>query len=40
MLVHDLDITISNATTGQILRQLTLDPTHRYQPQNGGLPET
>ncbi len=32
-LVHDLDITISHATTGEVLRHLTLDPTRRYQPQ-------
>ena len=33
-LIHDLDITISHATTGEILRHLTLDTTRRYQPQN------
>ncbi len=33
-LVHDTDITISDATTGQLLRQLTLDTTRTYQPQN------
>lgn len=27
-----LDITISDANTGEILRQLTLDTTRRYQP--------
>lgn len=32
-LVHDLEITIIDATTGELLRQLTLDPTRRYQPQ-------
>ena len=31
--IHGLNITISDATTGEILRHLTLDPTHRYQPQ-------
>ena len=37
-LIHDLDITISNATTGEILRELTLDTTRRYQPQNKTTP--
>jgi transposase InsO family protein len=32
LLVQDLDITIVNATTGEILRELTLDPTRDYQP--------
>jgi transposase InsO family protein len=32
LLVHDLDITIINATTGEILRELVLDPTRDYQP--------
>ena len=32
LLVQDLDITIINATTGEILRELTLDPTRDYQP--------
>jgi len=31
-LVQDLDITIIDATTGEILRKLTLDPTRNYQP--------
>ena len=29
---RDLDITIINATTGEILRELTLDPNRDYQP--------
>ncbi|MBD8057852.1 hypothetical protein IC607_02585 [Cellulomonas sp. JH27-2] len=33
LLVEDLDIRIINATTGEILRELTLDPTRDYQPQ-------
>ena len=37
-LIHDLDITITNATTGEILRELTLDTTRRYQPQNKTTP--
>lgn len=32
VLVHDLDITVIDRTTGEILRQLTLDETRRYQP--------
>jgi len=32
LLIHDLDVTIINATTGQILRELTIDPTRDYQP--------
>ena len=31
-LVHDLDIRIIDAATGELLRDLTLDPTRRYQP--------
>jgi hypothetical protein len=33
VLVADLDIRIIHATTGEILRHLTLDPTRDYQPQ-------
>lgn len=32
LLVHDLDIRIINAATGEILRDLILDPTRDYQP--------
>lgn len=32
LLVHDLDIRIINAATGELLRELTLDPTRDYQP--------
>jgi transposase InsO family protein len=32
MLVNDLDIRIIHATTGEVLRTLTLDPNRRYQP--------
>jgi transposase InsO family protein len=32
VLVHDLDIHVIDAATGEVLRQLTLDPTHNYQP--------
>ena len=33
MIIHDLDIRIINPTSGELLRQLTLDPTRDYQPQ-------
>jgi len=33
MLIHDLDIRVIDAITGELLRQLTLDPTRDYQPQ-------
>ena len=33
MIANDLDIRIINPTTGELLRQLTLDPTRDYQPQ-------
>jgi hypothetical protein len=36
MLIQDLDIHIINATTGELIRELTLDPTKDYQPQNQG----
>ncbi|MGH3658483.1 MAG: integrase core domain-containing protein [Micromonosporaceae bacterium] len=32
VLVHDRDIRIIDAATGELLRELTLDPTKRYQP--------
>jgi hypothetical protein len=31
ILVQDLDIRIIDAATGELLRELTLDPTKRYQ---------
>lgn len=34
MLIQDLKIRIIAATTGEILRELILDPTKDYQPQN------
>jgi transposase InsO family protein len=33
VLVHDLDIRIINPATGELLRELTLDPRRNYQPQ-------
>jgi len=35
MLVHDLDIRIVNAATGELLRDLALDPKRDYQPRRG-----
>ena len=32
LLIRDLDVTIINLTTGEILRELTIDPTRNYQP--------
>ena len=33
VLIHNLDIRIINPSTGELLRELTLDPTRDYQPQ-------
>jgi transposase InsO family protein len=33
MLVRDLDVRIINAATGELIRELTLDPTRDYQPR-------
>jgi hypothetical protein len=33
VLIQDLDIRIINAATGELLRQLTLNPTRDYQPR-------
>jgi transposase InsO family protein len=40
MLIQDLDIHIVHAHTGELLRQLILDPTKDYQPQNAENPRT
>ena len=32
LLIADLDIRVIHAATGELLRHLTLDPTHDYQP--------
>jgi len=32
LLVHDLDVTVINAATGELLRQLAIDPDRDYQP--------
>ena len=32
LLIHDLDVRVVHATTGELLRELTIDPTRDYQP--------
>ena len=34
MIIHNLNVRIINPTTGELLRQLTLDPNRDYQPQH------
>jgi transposase InsO family protein len=34
MLVQDLDVRIINAATGELIRELTINPTRDYQPRN------
>ena len=38
MLVQDLHVRVINAATGELLRELTIDPTRDYQPT--GDPQT
>lgn len=33
VLIHNHDIRVINTDTGELLRELTLDPTRDYQPQ-------
>ena len=33
LLVHDLDIRVVNAITGELLQELTLEPNRDYQPR-------
>lgn len=40
MVIHDTDVTISDATTGEIIRELTIDPTRDYQPRESGQRKT
>jgi hypothetical protein len=40
MLIHDADVTICDATTGEIIRELTIDPTRDYQPRESGQRKT
>ncbi|WP_239536612.1 hypothetical protein [Arthrobacter roseus] len=32
LLIQELDVTVTNATTGEILRELTINLNHDYQP--------
>jgi transposase InsO family protein len=34
MLVQDLEVRVINAATGELIRELTIDPTRDYQPRN------
>jgi transposase InsO family protein len=40
MLIHDAEVTISNAVTGEIIRELTIDPTRDYQPRQRKTPRS
>jgi hypothetical protein len=33
VLIQDHNVHVINATTGEVLRELTIDPTRDYQPQ-------
>ncbi|MCW2769301.1 MAG: integrase catalytic subunit [Aeromicrobium sp.] len=34
MLTNDLDVRVVNTITGELLRELTIDPSRDYQPRN------
>ena len=34
LLIQDLNVRIVNATTGELLRELVIDPSRDYQPRN------
>ncbi|MDQ0866361.1 IS481 family transposase [Arthrobacter globiformis] len=40
MLIHDTDVTISDTATGEIIRELTIDPTRDYQPRQRKTPRS
>jgi transposase InsO family protein len=40
MLIHDTDVTISDTTTGEIIRELRIDPTRDYQPRQRKTPRS
>jgi transposase InsO family protein len=40
LLIHDLHVRVINAATGDLLRELTIDPTRDYQPRHPKTPET
>ncbi len=39
LLVHDLHVRVIHATTGQLLRELQIDPTRDYQPRRPSTPQ-
>ncbi|WP_233711951.1 hypothetical protein [Kribbella turkmenica] len=39
LLAQDLNIRVVNATTGELLRELTLDPNRDYQPRGTNTPK-
>ncbi len=39
MLIADHDVRIVHAITGELLRELTIDPTRDYQPQQHNKPD-
>jgi transposase InsO family protein len=40
LLIHDLHVRVINAATGDLLRELTIDPTRDYQPRHPKTPKT
>jgi transposase InsO family protein len=38
ILIHDRDVTVSNANTGEIITEHTIDPARNYQPKNEAHP--
>jgi hypothetical protein len=34
LLINDLDVRVANAITGELLRELTIDPDRDYQPKD------
>jgi transposase InsO family protein len=40
LLIHDLHVRVINAATGELLRELEIDPTRDYQPRQPRHPET
>jgi transposase InsO family protein len=40
MLIHDTDVTISDTSTGEIIRELTIDPTRDYQSRQRKTPRS
>lgn len=40
MLIHDTEVTISDAATGEIIRELTIDPTRDYQSRQRKTPRS